>query len=656
MLHGDLNMLRCFAGTGVRTVILSSDPEDPCFFSRHCGQRRLIADAAVDPTGALADLRELGKLVPGRPVFFYGDDAMLLLVSRHRKELGDRFRFLLPAATLVEALVDKLRFAALARELSLPVPRTVTSTEHRTGAEIAAELPLPVILKPFCHLGWRTSPAVLGLGAGPLKALIARDGDELQRMVGQRMASFSPDFVAQEFIPGGEEHVYSFHAYLDAERRPLGHYVGRKIRTYPRRAGVSTYLELTVDPELTRIGFEVLARLGLAGVVKLDFKRDPDTGRFYLLEVNPRFNLWNHLGAAAGVNLPWLAYRDLAGARGDAGAAGARGGALALARRRSPRPRPIGGSGGRDLAGGVAGVAARPQGLRRLRLGRRLALRHERVARARRPRPGAALRYAILADVHGNLEALSAVLAAAAAEGAERFACAGDLVGYHADPDACIERLRAVAAVCVAGNHDRVAAGLAEPEGFGAAAGRAALWTRSRLSPRSRAFLAGLPVHRVVDGRFLLCHGALHPAPNADLHLSSHARVARSIEALRDGPWGVGLAFFGHTHRAAVHEARGGACRSREGVMAELSLSVPGALYLVNSGQRASGSRATAIPARRSRSSTPAATARRAARGRCASGASPSTSRPASRRRRAPASTPRRGRSGASAPRCGGLG
>src|SRR5262249_47772883 len=78
-----------------------------------------------------------------------------------------------------------------------------------------------------------------------------------------------------------------------------------------------------------------------------------------------------------------------------------------------------------------------------------------------------------------------------------------------------------------------------------------------------------------------LCHGALHPAPNADLHLSSDARVARSIQALRDGPWGVGLAFFGHTHRAVVHEASGGARRSREGWMVELC---GGARYLVNPG------------------------------------------------------------------------
>ncbi len=269
-------------------------------------------DPATEPEAALAGLRELGKLLPSRPVLFYGDDAMLLLVSRHRDKIRDRFRFLLPDAAQVEALVDKKRFAALAHELALPVPRTLATTGVESAAEIARLLPPPVILKPFCHLGWRTSRAVRDLGEGPVKALYAGDERALARMM-DRIASFSSEFIVQEYIPGGEEQVYSFHAYLDVGRRPLGHYVGRRIRTYPRRAGVSTYLELVDEPDLSRLGFEILERLGTVGVVKLDFKRDPRTGRFYLLEVNPRFSLWNHLGAASGVNLPLLAYRDLAG-------------------------------------------------------------------------------------------------------------------------------------------------------------------------------------------------------------------------------------------------------------------------------------------------------------------------------------------------------
>ena len=305
-------MLRCFVGAGVETVTLASDPDAPSFFSRHCGQRRLLPDPGAEPEAALAGLRELGKLLPGRPVLFYGDDAMLLLVSRQRAKLKERFRFLLPDAALVEALVDKKRFAALAQELALPVPRTLASPALETAAAIAALLPPPVILKPFCHLGWRTSRAVVDLGVGPGQGAPRR-----------RRARARPDDRAHGEVllrahragvhPRRRGAGLHFHAYVDAGRRPLGHYVGRKIRTYPRRAGVSTYLELVDEPELSRLGFDILERLGLVGVVKLDFKRDPRTGRFYLLEVNPRFSLWNHLGAASGVNLPLLAYRDLAG-------------------------------------------------------------------------------------------------------------------------------------------------------------------------------------------------------------------------------------------------------------------------------------------------------------------------------------------------------
>ncbi|MFT3764823.1 MAG: metallophosphoesterase family protein [Minicystis sp.] len=174
------------------------------------------------------------------------------------------------------------------------------------------------------------------------------------------------------------------------------------------------------------------------------------------------------------------------------------------------------------------------------------------------------MRYAVVSDIHANIEALAAVLADARAEGADRLVCLGDLVGYHADPDACVALLRAHDPIVIAGNHDRVAAGLAEPDDFGGVARRAILWTRAHISDESRAYLAALPIARVVDDRFLIFHGALHPEPNVELHLSSAARVQRSIQALEGGVWGVRLAFFGHTHRRAVHEARGGELRAWE--------------------------------------------------------------------------------------------
>lgn len=194
------------------------------------------------------------------------------------------------------------------------------------------------------------------------------------------------------------------------------------------------------------------------------------------------------------------------------------------------------------------------------------------------------MRYAILSDVHASIEALDAALADARAQGAARIVCAGDLVGYHADPEACVERVLDLGVPCVAGNHDRVAAGIAEPNDFAPLARHAVLWTRGLLSPSSRAFLGSLPLARVIDDRFLLVHAALHPEPNADLHLSRAPRVRRSIEALDRGSFGVRIAFFGHTHRGVVHALREGALTSIEPPEdVPMPLSVH-ASYLVNPG------------------------------------------------------------------------
>jgi predicted ATP-grasp superfamily ATP-dependent carboligase len=84
------------------------------------------------------------------------------------------------------------------------------------------------------------------------------------------------------------------------------------VRTYPRDFGHSTAVVTTDSEDVTRQGRTVLEKLDLRGVAKVDFKRDLD-GRLWLLEVNPRFNLWHHVGAAAGVNIPALVFADLMG-------------------------------------------------------------------------------------------------------------------------------------------------------------------------------------------------------------------------------------------------------------------------------------------------------------------------------------------------------
>jgi len=118
------------------------------------------------------------------------------------------------------------------------------------------------------------------------------------------------------------------------------------------------------------------------------------------------------------------------------------------------------------------------------------------------------MRYAILADIHGNLAALEAVLEDIERRGGvDEIWCLGDIVGYGPEPRLCIERLRQYRHICVAGNHDWAAIGKLGVDDFNPHAAAAALWTARQLAPQDVGYLESLPV-RLVRGDFTLVHGS----------------------------------------------------------------------------------------------------------------------------------------------------
>ncbi len=120
------------------------------------------------------------------------------------------------------------------------------------------------------------------------------------------------------------------------------------------------------------------------------------------------------------------------------------------------------------------------------------------------------MRYAIVSDVHGNLEALRAVLADAAPR-TDGVVCLGDSVGYGADPAACLELLDRRARAIVAGNHEHGVAGLLGLEWFNRWARAAAEWTRERLDDDHRAWLAALPLVHLLEDATLVHASPVEP-------------------------------------------------------------------------------------------------------------------------------------------------
>jgi diadenosine tetraphosphatase ApaH/serine/threonine PP2A family protein phosphatase len=153
---------------------------------------------------------------------------------------------------------------------------------------------------------------------------------------------------------------------------------------------------------------------------------------------------------------------------------------------------------------------------------------------------------ALLADIHGNREALTACLADAERTGAERYVFLGDLVGYGADPVWVVDRVADMVeagAVAVLGNHD--AAALSPRESMNAVAAAAIAWTRTRLNAAHRAFLAQLRL-TVDDGDRLYVHASAS-APDTWIYVMSAREAFQSFRATPHR-----LTFCGHTHFPAL--------------------------------------------------------------------------------------------------------
>ena len=118
------------------------------------------------------------------------------------------------------------------------------------------------------------------------------------------------------------------------------------------------------------------------------------------------------------------------------------------------------------------------------------------------------MKYGILGDIHGNLEALHAVLAEMRDQGVEKFVSVGDLVGYGANPSEVIAEVRKLKAVVVAGNHDFAAIDKINIDFFNAYARESSLWTREHLNDEEKEYLSELKLIETV-GNFCIVHSTL---------------------------------------------------------------------------------------------------------------------------------------------------
>ena len=308
-----LGIVRSLGRRGIPVWVLT-DAHSMAAASRYC--RRTLQWPAGDETQRLNYLFALAEKYHLQGWALYPtEDEDVALVARHHKALAEQFALTTPDWEIMRWAYDKRFTYELAERVGVNYPWTYYPASREELA--ALECAYPVILKPAFKEGFSHFAHD--------KAWRVENRDELLARYDEACKEVAPEAVmVQELIPGGGETQFSYAA-LCKEGRSLAWLVARRARQYPIDFGrASTYVETVHRPEIEEPARRLLAEMGFTGLIEVEFKRDPRSDCYKLLDLNARVWGWHTLGDRAGVDFSYLLWRmvhgeELAEVRGRTG-------------------------------------------------------------------------------------------------------------------------------------------------------------------------------------------------------------------------------------------------------------------------------------------------------------------------------------------------
>lgn len=190
------------------------------------------------------------------------------------------------------------------------------------------------------------------------------------------------------------------------------------------------------------------------------------------------------------------------------------------------------------------------------------------------------MRLGIISDIHSNLQALESIIARLQEEQVEMVINLGDLVGYNASPNECLERVQNRHWFNLAGNHDLAVLEPERAQYFNIIAHQALMWSREELRPEYFRFLQELPLTQELAGAFFACHGT---PTSADTYISYHFQGKRVFSFMRRHA-SLKVCFFGHTHRRALWSRDIRGTVARQEITQPKVFLLPEGHYLINPG------------------------------------------------------------------------
>jgi len=305
LAYSGLGIARDLAGRGIRLVGFSAVRKAYGNFTRFC--EVWIAPSSRDEPERLAEflLRAANELQGA--VIFPTCDLDIVFLDRFRSALEPCYRLSIPPRHCIQQVINKHALVSAARQAGVAVPRTVLVRGPAELQRVPEEIGFPSVLKPLSSFQWDDNTRQV---SGERKALRVDCWEQLSGAY-DWLAEIHPEILVQEWIPGKARELVILGGYVGENSEPLAFFTARKIVQFPEDFGTGCLVESEGIPELLEPTQLLWRALAYQGMAEVEYKRDPRTREFKLIEINARHWDWHQLGTPSGVNLSWVAYRHL---------------------------------------------------------------------------------------------------------------------------------------------------------------------------------------------------------------------------------------------------------------------------------------------------------------------------------------------------------
>ncbi|UOB12794.1 ATP-grasp domain-containing protein [Streptomyces sp. HP-A2021] len=311
--HGTLGAARSLGRSGVEVHVVADSAGSPVGASRYVRQMHPPPLPGASPDDVLAVLRRVADEIARPAVLVPLDDASAIAVGRMRDELAPSY--LLPSmpGTLAERVADKAELAAVCASTDVPHPTTLIPDSPAEVTDAMRRLGLPVVAK------W-SRPWLLPVGSGLRSTVLVRSVQQARELF-LRTGEAGSRLLLQAYLAPGPDRDWFFHGYADHSGTVRAGGPGRKQLSWPRGAGLTAVGCWTPNTQVQALSERLTDELGYRGIFDLDFRRCGATGRYHLLDFNPRAGAQFRLFAdSAGLDVVRALHLDLTGRPLPAGA------------------------------------------------------------------------------------------------------------------------------------------------------------------------------------------------------------------------------------------------------------------------------------------------------------------------------------------------